>query len=78
MRRRSETSPPPEMPYTAPPDTPMHSMASLMDAKLADEHAELERNMEVLQRILQLLERRLELDGKEREIDRDKDFDSCF
>ena len=58
MYRFREMSPPSEMPYTSPPDTLMHSMASLMDANLADVHAELERNMAVIRRILQVLENR--------------------
>lgn len=37
-------------------DTPIHVVASLMDAKLADVHAVLENHTESLQRVLQLLE----------------------
>lgn len=42
--------------------TPMNAMASLMDAKLADVHAALERNTELMQQILsslQLIEQKL-------------------
>lgn len=53
-----DVSPPAEMPYSSPADTQMHRMSNLMDAKLADVHAKLENNMEMLRRVLVLLERR--------------------
>jgi hypothetical protein len=37
---------------TAIYDTPIHAIASLLDAKLADVHAAIEKNTELLQRIL--------------------------
>lgn len=40
--------------------TPMQAMASLMDAKLADVHAALEKNTEALQNILDLIEHKLQ------------------
>lgn len=51
-----DMSPPAQMKYAPPPDTLLHSMSSLMDAKLANVHSKIEKNMEMLHRVLELLE----------------------
>jgi hypothetical protein len=69
-----DESPPSQMPYAPPPDTLMHSMSSLMDAKLANVHAKIEKNMEMLQRILELLERKFGSDVDHCMFDFDEDL----